>query len=186
MARPISWLPRLAAIHRTVAGSPRSHYGRGDFERLFELQPRAAQKLIEQMSSVPIGTSRLVEREALLAFLDSVRDAGHPARVPPRANSNPASKRSLRQLVPHDLPPTSWETLPEALSLAPGEVRISFTRVEELAAALAALASLLDRELEAFADRYEIRPEPAPEQERQDVERMFAELRQMEATRQGV
>ncbi len=184
MARPISWLPRLAAIRRTIAGSPRSHYGRGELERLFELQPRAAQKLIEQMSSVAIGTSRLVEREALLGFLDAVRDAGHPALLPARAKPDP--KRSLRQLVPHDLPPASWETLPESLSLAPGEVRISFTRVEELAAALAALASLLDRDLEAFADRYEIRPEPAPEQERRDVERMFAELRQIEAKRQGV
>ena len=94
--------------------------------------------------------------------------------------------RSLRQLVPHDLPPASWEALPESLSLAPGEVRISFTRVEELAAALVALASLLDRDLETFADRYEIRPKLVPEEERQDIEGIFAELRQMEVKKRSI
>ncbi len=138
------------------------------------------------MPSVAIGTSRLVERETLIVFLDAVRDAGEAACVSARAKSNPASNRSLRQLVPHDLPPASWEALPESLSLAPGEVRISFTRVEELAAALVALASLLDRDFEAFADRYEIRPKLVPEEERQDIEGIFAELRQMEVKKRSI
>jgi hypothetical protein len=181
MPRPVSWLSRLHPIHQRVANSARSHWGRRDLEQLFELQPRAAQKLIEQMPSVPIGTSRLVEREALLGFLDAVRDGDDPALAQARSAAASGSKRSLRELIPHDLAPASWETLPEFLSLAPGEIRVRFTRVEELAAALAALASLLDRELEAFADRYEVRPKPVPEKERQEVEGMFEELRQMEA-----
>ena len=168
-------------MRQNVANSARSHWTRGDLERLFELQPRAAQKLIEQMPSVPIGTSRLVEREALLGFLDAVRDANDPSLMQGRYGPASRSRLSLRQLIPHDLAPASWGTLPEYLLLAPGEVRVTFTRVEELAAALAALASLLDRDLEVFAGRYEIRPKPVSEEERQEVEGMFEELRQMEA-----
>ena len=75
MPRPVSWLPRLHEIRRSVANSVRSHYGRRDLEQLFELQPRAAQKLIEMLPTVQIGTSLLLEREALAGFLDRVREA---------------------------------------------------------------------------------------------------------------
>jgi len=44
---PITWLPRLAEIRRSVKNSARSHYERKDIERLFELQPRAAQALVQ-------------------------------------------------------------------------------------------------------------------------------------------
>ena len=185
MARPISWLPRLHLIRHRVANSPRSHYGRRDIERLFELQPRAAQKLIEMMGSVGVGTSRLVEREVLLSFLEIARDADSPSLALSRARSTRLSpaKRSLHEMVPHDHAPASWETLPEGLWLKQGEVRVTFTRVEELASALAALASLLDRELEAFADRYEVQPVAGLEEERHEVERMFEELAALEARR---
>jgi len=46
-----------------------------DLQRLFELQPRAAQKFIEMLPAVTIGTSRLVEREALASFLERVQEA---------------------------------------------------------------------------------------------------------------
>ncbi|MDQ1450390.1 MAG: hypothetical protein QOK38_256 [Acidobacteriaceae bacterium] len=35
MPRPISWLPRLHEIRRSVVNSVRSHYDRNDLERLF-------------------------------------------------------------------------------------------------------------------------------------------------------
>jgi hypothetical protein len=75
MPRPISWLPRLHEIARSVANSVRSHYDRRDLEQLFELQPRAAQKLLEMLPTVQVGTSGLVERETLGAFLERVRDS---------------------------------------------------------------------------------------------------------------
>jgi len=81
MPRPVSWLPRLHEISRAVANSVRSHYDRRDLEQLFELQPRAAQKLIEILPSVPIGTSRLVERSDLAHFLDRVRKTDDTAAL---------------------------------------------------------------------------------------------------------
>jgi hypothetical protein len=75
MPRPVSWLPRLHEITRAVTGSARSHYDRRDLEKLFELQPRAAQKMLEMLPTVQVGTSRLVDREVLANFLEGVRDA---------------------------------------------------------------------------------------------------------------
>jgi hypothetical protein len=75
MPRPISWLPRLHIIARSVAQSIRSHYDRHDLEALFELQPRSAQKLLEMLPTVQVGNSHLVDREVLANFLDRVRDA---------------------------------------------------------------------------------------------------------------
>jgi hypothetical protein len=54
--RPIPWLPRLPEIRRSVKHSARSHYQRKDIERLFELQPRAAQALVQGISpSAKVG-----------------------------------------------------------------------------------------------------------------------------------
>ncbi len=185
LPRPLSWLPRLATIRRTVAGSPRSHYARPDLERLFEIQPRSAQKLLEALPTLGIGTSHLAARDDLLALLDAMRDADDPAAVlalaQTKARAPAPSRRSLRQLLPADLPPAGWETLPAALTLAPGEVKITFTRVEELAAALAALASLLEHELEVFAERFEVRQEPPSIDEQEDAEALLRELRLLEA-----
>ena len=187
MPRPLSWLPRLAAIRRTVAGSPRSHYERRDLERLFEIQPRAAQKLLAALPTVRVGTSHLVERDALVALLDRVQQADDPATVltSSRVRRGTPTGRTLRQLVPDDRPHTTWETLPASLTLAPGEVRVTFASVEELAAALAALASLLDRELEAFAERFEPRAqeEPASMVECEDAEALLRELEWLEAVK---
>ncbi len=45
------------------------------WNKLFKLQPRAAQKLLELQPTVQVGTSRLVERETLSGLLKRVRDA---------------------------------------------------------------------------------------------------------------
>ena len=66
MPRPVSWLPRLYEINKTVTNSVRSHYDRRDIETLFELQPRAAQEMLKLLPSVQVGTSKLIDREVLL------------------------------------------------------------------------------------------------------------------------
>src|ERR1700692_165930 len=97
MARPASWLPRLHEIQRTVANSVRSHYDRHNLEQLFELQPRAAQKLLSLLPTVAVGTSRLVEREALGSFLDGARDADDITAYLARIRTQ-GSARSAEQL----------------------------------------------------------------------------------------
>ena len=73
MARPVSWLPRLPALVRSVSESVRSHYASGDLERLFQIQPRSAQMLLGLFPTVRVGKSLLVERKPWPAFLPALR-----------------------------------------------------------------------------------------------------------------
>src|ERR1035437_7376215 len=102
MARPVSWLPRLPALTRAVGESVRSHYDCSDLERLFEVQPRTAQMLMNNLPTVRIGKSLLVEREALAGWLGRLAVAVDPAVELPtmRAEGKPAIvRRKLRELV---------------------------------------------------------------------------------------
>ncbi len=185
MPRPVSWLPRLHEIRRSVDSSVRSHYDRHDLERLFELQPRAAQKLMELLPTVPVGTSRLVEREALASFLERVQGAEDTSSLiqQVRREKSAPSRRGLRTLVRRDAEPASLTATPEGLSLERGRLEISFRNLEQLAENLVYLAHLLDIDLDGFAQAYE--PEAPPPAETNnaagEVQAMFGELEQMEA-----
>ncbi len=161
MPRPISWLPRLHVIARSVANSVRSHYDRHDLESLFELQPRAAQKLLEMLPSVQIGSSRLVDREVLASFLDRVRDADDTTKLfqEIRAEKAQVSRRRPRSLVRRDLDPIGIASLPSSIKVSRGRLEVSFSTVEELATAMYALARVLEAEGDEFAREFEFRGE---------------------------
>ncbi len=182
MPRPVSWLPRLHEIRRSVANSVRSHYDRRDLEKLFELQPRAAQKLLELLPTMPVGTSHLVEREALAGFLDGVREAEDTSKFIEQVRQEKAapSRRSLRTLVRRDTEPVSLGSLPESIGLSQGRLEVSFRTVEQLAEAMYAIARLLEDEGEAFAEAFEPEPPPSVPEDADQVQAMFAELESME------
>ena len=156
MARPPTWLPRLHQLRQTVSNSVRSHYDRKDLERLFELQPRAAGKLLETLPTVAVGTSRLVERDALVAFLEKVHQNGDVAAVlgEVRQEKSAASRRRLRSLVQRDTSAVSLTCLPEAITLERGRLEVRFRTVEELAEGMYWLARLLEDDGEGFAQTY--------------------------------
>ena len=182
MPRPISWLPRLHEIRRSVAKSVRSHYSRTDLQALFGLQPRAAQKLLEMLPTVTIGTSRLVDREALSEFLERVHgsDDASQAVHQQRAEAPRGPRKRLRSLVRTDAVAAHLSSLPENLTLDPGRVEVRFETLEDLAQTLFSLAQILDGEEEEFAERYEPRAEREVSPETTEVERMFLNLRRLE------
>ena len=157
MARPVSWLPRLHIITKTVLNSVRSHYDRGDLERLFELQPRAAQKMLEMLPIVQVGTSRLIDREVLLRFLERVREADDVPALYAQILTEKVqvSQRKPRSLVRSDLPPVSLDSLPSSIVLSRGRMEVNFTTVVELAEAMFALARILDAEGDEFCRAFE-------------------------------
>ncbi len=185
MPRPVSWLPRLHEIRRAVANSVRSHYDRRELQSLFELQPRAAQNLLELLPTIPVGTAKLVEREALGRFLDGVRDADDITGYMEQVRQTKASipRRKLRSLVRHDTDPATLTSLPESVSLSRGRLEVSFRSVEQLAEVMYWLAQMLDTE--EFAREFEPEPPPAPEPEDGgEIRDIFAELECMEAERE--
>ncbi len=162
LARPPSWLPRLPEIRRSVAGSVRSHYDRHDLEQLFELEARAWQKLLELLEllpTTPVGTAKLVERDALANFLNGVQAddvLGYIERV--RNQGAEVSHRKIRSLVRADIAPATLTSLPDSMSLSRGRLEISFRTVKELADAMLMLARVLEAEGEEFAESFDIHP----------------------------
>lgn len=184
MPRPISWLPRLHEIQRSVRGSVRSHYTRQDLEALFALQPRAAQKLIELLPSEQVGTSRLVARESLEKFLTGVQQADDVGAYLETVRSEKLrpSRRKLRSLVRSDLPPVSLASLPQSIQLEPGRLTVSFQSLEQLAENMLTIARLLENEGEEFAEQYEPKESPIPSNtnEHNDLQQMFEDLETLE------
>jgi hypothetical protein len=158
MPRPISWLPRLHEIQRSVSSSVRSHYQRKDLEALFEIQPRAAQLLMDLFPTTQVGRSRLVEREVLLSFLHAILQAEDvPAAIEAMRRARRAPSRSkLRVLVQHDQPLASLTALPANLTLEPGRLEIRFLTIQDLAQTLYSLSQIMHVDLDAFAAAYEI------------------------------
>jgi hypothetical protein len=176
---------RLPEIRRSVRESVRSHYDSRDLQRLFSVKPRAAQKLIKMFAAgAKIGRSALVEQVALSDFLTLVADSDDPEltlRSRRRQKMpTPATRRALRYLVQVDSDPATLETIPSNIIVSPGKMEIEFTRMEELAGALHAIAQILENEFEEFADRFEPAIEHAPEPEldsvAEDLRRAWAEL----------
>ena len=185
MPRPTSWLPRLHEIRRAVASSVRSHYDRHDIEKLFELQPRAAQKLMEMLPGFRVGASRLIDREVLSVFLDRVFSAEDiPALLEEiRREGAAVSRRKVRSLVRTDRQPVGLSALPESMRLERGRVEVTFRTVEDLAVAMLLLARILQDESDAFAAAYEPEPEQVAKADTEDTRQLFAELYEMERAR---
>ncbi len=183
MSRPPSWLPRLHPIRLAVSNSVRSHYDRRDLERLFELQPRGAGKLLELLPTVPVGTAHLVDREVLLGFLERVHQADdvHALFDQLRLEKGTSSRRKLRSLVRRDLEPAGLASLPESMALARGRLEVSFATIDQLAEAMLILARILENEGDAFAALYEPeKPEPV-DSDVEELRSMFRRLEEMEA-----
>jgi hypothetical protein len=156
MARPISWLPRLHEIRRSVVNSVRSHYDRNDLERLFEVQPRSAQLLLELLPTVRLGRSLLVEREALAHFLEQLTVAddvsGEIERI--RSEKPGQVRRKLRYVVTDEVANATVSSLPSNVAVEPGRLEIRFNTLVELAESLHAVAQALDHDLDTCAQQW--------------------------------
>lgn len=177
MPRPVSWLPRLHEIRRTVANSVRSHYDRRDIEGLFELQPRAAQELLKMLPSVQVGTSRLLDRDVLAGFLGRVQDAEDTSELFEQLRTEKAavSRRKPRFLVRRDLDPVSLASLPDSITLSRGRLQVDFRSVEQLAESMLMLARVLESEGDQFAVDFEVQEKVLSSEEAQDVRAIFRE-----------
>ena len=186
MARPVSWLPRLHEIRRSVASSVRSHYTRRDLEHLFQLQTSAASALLDLLPATGLGTSQLVERDALEEFLDRVQKATDVAALlrELREKRQPSSRRKIRYLVQRDVELPSPDALPTGLTLERGRMEVKFQSLEELAGMMMQIAQWLDSDPERFAQDYEPKAEePVLTDLVENLSAMFAELERMEALR---
>lgn len=179
MARTHSWLPRLHEIRRTVAGSTRSHYTRAELQDLFQLQQSPTQRLMDAMPTVRMNMGLLVERDALVSFLDLVRDTDDVTGLMKklRADKRAPSRRNLRSFVRREFGQVSFDGMPENLKIERGNLSIQFDTLDELVETEFYVAKLLQDELEEFARRYEPIPEKKADVDVEEVKRMFEALK---------
>jgi hypothetical protein len=182
MPRPISWLPRIHEIRRTVGASVRSHYERKEIEALFLVQARTAQLLLEILPTVAIGRSRLVEREALIGFLRQVGEAEDPSAEFERIRRQGAkvSLRKPRTLVRRDIEPFEIDALPENIEITQGRMTVSFRTIEQLVETMYSVARAIETDGDELARRFEIRDVVEAAPERDEFEAMMQELEALE------
>lgn len=183
MPRPLSWLPRLHDIRRSVAADNRSHYGRKDLEDLFGIQPTAAGQVLRLLPTVAVGTSQLAEREALAGLLDRVQAAEDPAALLEQLRSTPRPRPRRKIQFRTDLPTVTLASLPANLILETGRVEVRFETVEELAQIMFSLAQIMEFETDTFVGRYEPKPPSPPSPGRDDLRAMYEELERLEQAR---
>lgn len=186
MPRPISWITRLHEIRRAVASSVRSHYERKEIESLFQVQPRAAQLLLEMLPTTAIGRSRLVERQALADFLDRIHQADDPSAELEliRARAGAISHKKPHTLVRRDIEPLQLDSLPPSIEFIPGQMIVSFRTIEDLAQAMYSLARAIETEGDELARRYEVREAVDDGNPiRSEFEAMLQDLHNLEAIR---
>jgi hypothetical protein len=188
MPRPISWLSRIHEIRRVVASSVRSHYERKDIEALFQVQPRAAQLLLEILPTSTIGRSRLVERQALADFLDRIHGADDASSELEliRTQGGAVSRKKVRTLVRRDIEPLQLDSLPSNIEFIPGQMIVSFRTIEGLAQAMYSLARAIETDGDELARRYEVQEvddDGGPN--RSEFEAMLQELSTPEANNTG-
>lgn len=186
MARPISWLPRLHEIRKSVTNSVRSHYTRAELQDLFQLQPRMASRYLGSLPTVKVGTAFMVKREDLLAFLNEVNEADDPHEALSRTREEKAgvSRRALRNLVRHDIEPASLGSITPEMTLEVGRLEIRFESAYSLVESLWVIASILQGDgLEEFVRRYEPKPPVVEDEAAADMKALWAELEEMKAAR---
>lgn len=186
MARPISWLPRVHEIRRSVAESVRSHYTRAELQLLFEVQSSEASKLLEILRTVKVGSAHLVAREDLLRFVDRAKASDDVAALKKqmRAEKAGVSRRKIRSLVQRDIEAASLTGLPETLKLEVGRVEITFHTGEQLVRNLWTLAFILEdqEECDEFMRRYvPVVPNEEEQSGAEEMRTMFADLEKREA-----
>jgi hypothetical protein len=189
MARPISWLPRLAEIRRTVMNSKRELYDSLALEKLFGIQRRGVGNLVAVLPAVKVGASLVVERDVLARFLEELSKAEDPAAAyaKRRRGKKPPRKSKLmvrRQLITEG----SLVSLPDTVKLRPGHIEFQYGSKLELLESMAMFLGAVENDEDVFLEKY-VTGQPNSAQrakfreEVRDARRLFAELRQMEANK---
>ena len=151
-----AWFHRLPAILIEVAELRSEYLDRQAVERLFGVRARRARQLMAGLPSLQIGNAVAVSRAALLERLRSTATGPPFQWETQRRQRVSAALRELRQQtaatrVP--LPAPVVGPLSPDIQVHPGELRVSFTDAQDLAAKLFALAQMMANDWEAFRQR---------------------------------
>jgi hypothetical protein len=166
-----SWRGRIGAIIAALEGAEVTALDRSDIERLFQLQRRAALRLMERVGPIEQAGEWRIDRVQLLEWLQKLssqeRDEDERSRKVRNAlrhaeQENHRLRAELRRLGRPD--PAAWtvlpevfaarmSSLPEGVEVGPGRVSVSFSPEDPLSGAqkLHELALAMLNDWESFS-----------------------------------
>ncbi|MDQ2833430.1 MAG: hypothetical protein M3Y50_06700 [Acidobacteriota bacterium] len=157
------WFPRLTQILTEIERLEQGTWlDRQAVERLFDVKDRRARNLIRQFGGdTRIGNAWAIQRERLIAALKTIQGGDdfewdHRRRrrvadvLEQARREHPARQVEIR--LPAETRFRTLASLPSAIQLAPGELRIQFGMLEELLTHLVDVAQALTNDFESFED----------------------------------
>ena len=157
------WFPRLTQILTEIERLEQGSWlDRQAVERLFAVKDRRARNLIRQFGGdTRIGNAWAIQRERLIEALQAIqrgddfkwdyRRRRRIADVLEQARrEHPARQFEIR--VPAETLFRTLGSLPSAIQIAPGELRIQFRKLEELLTHLLDVAQAMTNDFESFED----------------------------------
>lgn len=186
MPKPISWSYRIHEIHERVERSKLQSWSRRDLEEVFEVKRASAQSLMKAVGSIQnIGGTHLVDRSALLEFLDRSIHADNLSETvqKSRLESGPAPKnpQKLTFSLPPELRTIMAADLPERIQLAPGRLTITGQDSIEIVESLYLLAQAMQNDLDSVQSQLDPPPTP-PQIAEEDLRKGFKNLRLQHGT----
>jgi hypothetical protein len=164
-----SWYRRLPEILGQLrdSGAP-PFLDRSAVEALFGISRRQAIRLLAAAQGYQVGKTFLVERQALVDFLEAREKSGAPPAARARKQRVAAALSEVanyvaaqRTQIPTrpDVFRRQLTDLPAAIELiAPGKLQISYHGAEDLLAQIVELAAAATHDFPAFRRRYEGQP----------------------------
>jgi len=134
-------------------------------EKLFSIRRRQAIRVLAAASGYQVGKTFVVERQAVVEFLEGMERSGVAPRARARkrrvaAALNEVAHHAAAQQVQVRTAPDVLRRRPGSLSsaielVAPGKLQISYGGAEDLLAKIVELASAAANDFPAFRDLYE-------------------------------
>src|ERR1039457_5594221 len=155
-----AWFHRLDEILETLRGMESSHLDRLAVQKLFGVRERRARQLMAGLPGLRAGNASAVTRQALIARLEETAAGGlFQWEVNRRARVVEELDRTRRQLAARrvripaaaDTQDRRVQDLAGRMELKPGELRIEFYGVEDLAAKLFELLQAMANDWQTFA-----------------------------------
>ncbi|WP_433964433.1 hypothetical protein [Tunturiibacter gelidiferens] len=168
MPRPVKWVRDLHAIRARSMNSRTETWSRADIEKLFNVGRVTAQTLTRAIGEVQtVAGAHFVERNSLIAFLDAMIAApsvDEALRIRVVDAPSPPRRGPLKVSLPADLRNAMVRDLPDHIRIAPGELTIRASGMENLLESLVALAKVLENDFAGLQKLMEVPPPPVDDE----------------------
>ena len=159
-----TWFHRLPEILDVLTHMDASHLDRQAVERLFGVGPRRARQLMAGLAGIRAGNAAAISRQALIermretaasgVYQWEIRRRGRVVEELDRTRREIAARLVQIPLSP-DRAHRRFRDLPAAIGLRAGELRITFSDAEDLAARLVELSQAMAHDWTGFMQAVE-------------------------------